>query len=751
QHHRCRQPDDQRRHPAADLRRVGTRLLHRLPQPASEVRRVLLEPGELGLRGSQLRRLMPRLRRPSGRRRPFSVSLPATFRHTQTLPPPLKSPSFRPTQSDRQRRSRCVTHAAVQEFIHLMQVRHRSLSRKLLQVALLAALAVGLLLSIVQIVHSLHQTRERLDNEAQRILAMFREPSAQAALTLDRTMAEQVIAGLFQHESVRHAHIGTPGEAPLAESERPLLEVPWRRFTDPLLGREYLLGADLRDDPELPSAQLHLSLDTALYGQTFMEDALFLLVSGILRALGLALLLHLIYRWLVTRPLDRLLHHLTHIDPERPGQYQLPMLKGHEYNELGQWIRAANRLLAAIEYHSQLRQQAERELLHATEHDPLTDLPNRLLFQAHLQRVLAEAGERRQQVAVRCLGLDGFREVNEQFGYPCGDQLLAALGQRLQCFAGQVSCISRLGGDQFALIQHPLAGHDQTAALAQGILDRLTEPFELDGQPVQLSATLGITRYPDAGADSSDLRQTAELTMTLAPRPARRGSPCHVPTVHGPIAPDHFIPLAEQNGSILPIGSWVLDQACRQLRQWHDQGLAPLRMAVNLSAVQLHHGQLPGLVAELLHRYRLPHGSLELEITETSLMEDVRTAAEHLLSLRQAGALIAIDDYGTGYSSLSYLKSLPLDKIKIDKSFVRDLHTGSQAEGDAAIVRAIVQLARNLSLQVIAEGVENSEQERFLNDLGCEIGRAHVYSKPLPARELTQLLLTQGRQRIAIP
>jgi diguanylate cyclase (GGDEF)-like protein len=683
-----------------------------------------------------------------------------------------------------------------------MQVRHRSLSRKLLQVALLAALAVGLLLSIVQIVHSLHQTRERLDNEAQRILAMFREPSAQAALTLDRTMAEQVIAGLFQHESIRHAHIGTPGEAPLAESERPLLEVPWRRFTDPLLGREYLLGADLRDDPELPSAQLHLSLDTALYGQTFMEDALFLLVSGILRALGLALLLHLIYRWLVTRPLDRLLHHLTHIDPERPGQYQLPMLKGHEYNELGQWIRAANRLLAAIEYHSQLRQQAERELLHATEHDPLTDLPNRLLFQAHLQRVLAEAGERRQQVAVLCLGLDGFREVNEQFGYPCGDQLLAALGQRLQCFAGQVSCISRLGGDQFALIQHPLAGHDQTAALAQGILDRLTEPFELDGQPVQLSATLGITRYPDDGADSSDLLQKAELTMTLAKRHARSGYQFYVASVdremrrrrdldrdlllaldnrqlhlvyqpqidyrtrrirgvevllrwqhpvHGPIAPDHFIPLAEQNGSILPIGSWVLDQACRQLRQWHDQGLAPLRMAVNLSAVQLHHGQLPGLVAELLHRYRLPHGSLELEITETSLMEDVRTAAEHLLSLRQAGALIAIDDFGTGYSSLSYLKSLPLDKIKIDKSFVRDLHTGSQAEGDAAIVRAIVQLARNLSLQVIAEGVENSEQERFLNDLGCDEGQGYLYSKPLPARELTQLLLTQGRQRIAIP
>ncbi len=194
--------------------------------------------------------------------------------------------------------------------------------------------------------------------------------------------------------------------------------------------------------------------------------------------------------------------------------------------------------------------------------------------------------------------------------------------------------------------------------------------------------------------------------------------------LHGPIAPDHFIPLAEQNGSILPIGAWVLDQACRQLRLWHDQGLTHLRMAVNLSAVQLHHGQLPGLVAELLQRHRLPSGSLELEITETCLMEDVHAAAEHLLRLRQAGALIAIDDFGTGYSSLSYLKSLPLDKIKIDKSFVRDLKTEPTLEGDAAIVRAIIQLARNLALQVIAEGVETSEQERYLISQAATKARA---------------------------
>lgn len=684
----------------------------------------------------------------------------------------------------------------------MTQVRHRRLSRKLLQVAVLCALAVGLLLSAVQILYALHQARQNLDSEAERILSMFREPSAQAVLTLDRAMAEQVIAGLFNHESVRHAFIGSPDEPPLAERSRPLLELPGRALTDPLLGREHSLSVALRESTadEAHPGELRLSLDTALHGQAFLRDALFLLFSGILRAVGLALLLHLIYQWLLTRPLERLLDHLGRINPERPGEHQLPLPSGHEHNELGQWVRTANRLLGAIEHHSQLRQQAEHNLLRAAEHDALTDLPNRGQLQTRLQQILAEAGQQQRQVAVLCLGLDDFREINEQFGYPCGDQLLTAVGERLRRYAGQVDCLARLGGDQFALIQNDLQQPYQAAELAQNILDSLDEPFELDGQPVPLRATLGIALYPEDGADSGDLLQKAELTMTLAKHRARNRYQFYVASVdremrrrreldkdllqalaseqlhlvyqtqidyrtqricgvevllrwqhplHGPIAPDHFIPLAEQNGSILPIGAWVLDQACHQLRLWHDQGLGHLRMAVNLSAVQLHHGELPDLVAELLLRYRLPAGSVELEITETCLMEDVQAAAKHLLRLRQAGALIAIDDFGTGYSSLSYLRSLPLDKIKIDKSFVRDLKPEPASEGDTAIVRAIIQLARNLDLQVIAEGVETREQERYLIDQGCDEGQGYLYSKPLPARELASQLYTQSVPAVA--
>lgn len=207
--------------------------------------------------------------------------------------------------------------------------------------------------------------------------------------------------------------------------------------------------------------------------------------------------------------------------------------------------------------------------------------------------------------------------------------------------------------------------------------------------------------------------------------------------LHGFVPPDLFIPLAEQNGSIFSIGEWVLDQACRQLREWHDQGFDDLRMAVNLSTVQAP-PQRPATGGQQPAAGLPPAGAQPgLEVTETGLMEDISTAAQHLLSLRRAGALIAIDDFGTGYSSLSYLKSLPLDKIKIDKSFVQDL---LQDEDDATIVRAIIQLGKSLGMQVIAEGVETAEQEAYIIAEGCNEGQGYLYSKPLPARELTQYL-----------
>ncbi|HLA31403.1 MAG TPA: EAL domain-containing protein, partial [Pseudomonas sp.] len=657
-----------------------------------------------------------------------------------------------------------------------------SLSLKLLRVVLLSALVVGVVLSCAQIVFDAYKTRQAVANDAHRILGMFRDPSTQAVYSLDREMGMQVIEGLFQHESVRMAAIGHPNEPMLAEKSREQVDMPTRWLTDPILGKEQNFTTKLvgRGPYSEYYGDLSITLDTAPYGQDFVTNSVIIFISGVLRAMAMGLVLYLVYHWLLTKPLSKIIEHLTNINPDRPSEHKLPMLKGNEKNELGLWINTANQLLSSIERNTHLRREAENSLLRMAQYDFLTGLPNRQQLQQQLDQILEDAGRLQRRVAVLCVGLDDFKGINEQFSYQTGDQLLLALSDRLRGHSGRLGALARLGGDQFALVQADIEQPYEAAELAQSVLDDLDTPFSLDNQEVRLRATIGITLFPEDGDSTEKLLQKAEQTMTLAKSRSRNRYQFYIASVdsemrrrrelekdlrealalnqlhlvyqpqvdyrdhsvvgveallrwqhpqHGLVPPDLFIPLAEQNGTIIPIGEWILDQTCRQLREWHDQGFTEMRMAVNLSTVQLHHAELPRVVNNLMQIYRLPPRSLELEVTETGLMEDINTAAQHLLSLRRSGALIAIDDFGTGYSSLSYLKSLPLDKIKIDKSFVQDL---LEDEDDATIVRAIIQLGKSLGMQVIAEGVETAEQEAYIIAQGCNEGQGYFYSKPLP-------------------
>ncbi|MGE7959107.1 putative bifunctional diguanylate cyclase/phosphodiesterase [Pseudomonas sp. NPDC089530] len=675
-----------------------------------------------------------------------------------------------------------------------------SLSVKLLRVVLLSALIVGVVLSCAQIVFDAYKTRQAVASDAQRILDMFRDPSTQAVYSLDREMGMQVIEGLFQDDAVRMASIGHPNETMLAEKTRDLQASSSRWLTDLILGQERTFTTQLvgRGPYSEYYGDLSITLDTATYGQGFIVSSVIIFISGVLRALAMGLVLYLVYHWLLTKPLSRIIEHLTTINPDRPSEHQIPLLKGHERNELGIWINTANQLLASIERNTHLRHEAENSLLRMSQYDFLTGLPNRQQLQQQLDKILIDAGRLQRRVAVLCVGLDDFKGINEQFSYQTGDQLLLALADRLRAHSGRLGALARLGGDQFALVQADIEQPYEAAELAQSILDDLEAPFALDHQEIRLRATIGITLFPEDGDSTEKLLQKAEQTMTLAKSRSRNRYQFYIASVdsemrrrrelekdlrealnreqfhlvyqpqisyrdhrvvgveallrwqhpeHGFVPPDLFIPLAEQNGTIIAIGEWVLDQACRQLREWHDLGFSDLRMAVNLSTVQLHHAELPRVVNNLLQIYRLPPRSLELEVTETGLMEDISTAAQHLLSLRRSGALIAIDDFGTGYSSLSYLKSLPLDKIKIDKSFVQDL---LDDDDDATIVRAIIQLGKSLGMQVIAEGVETAEQEAYIISEGCHEGQGYHYSKPLPARELSAYLKQAQRSNAAI-
>ncbi|WP_237884893.1 putative bifunctional diguanylate cyclase/phosphodiesterase [Pseudomonas sp. PGPR40] len=674
-----------------------------------------------------------------------------------------------------------------------------SLSVKLLRVVLLSALIVGVVLSCAQIVFDAYKTRQAVANDAQRILDMFRDPSTQAVYSLDREMGMQVIEGLFQDDAVRMASIGHPHEAMLAQKTRELQHSNSRWLTDLILGQERTFTTQLvgRGPYSEYYGDLSITLDTATYGKGFIVSSVIIFISGVLRALAMALVLYLVYHWLLTKPLSRIIEHLTEINPDRPSAHKIPQLKGHEQNELGVWINTANQLLESIERNTHLRHEAENSLLRMAQYDFLTGLPNRQQLQQQLDKILVDAGKLQRRVAVLCVGLDDFKGINEQFSYQTGDQLLLALADRLRAHSGRLGALARLGGDQFALVQADIEQPYEAAELAQSILDDLEAAFALDHQEIRLRATIGITLFPEDGDSTEKLLQKAEQTMTLAKTRSRNRYQFYIASVdtemrrrrelekdlrdalirdqfylvyqpqisyrdhcvvgvealirwqhpeHGLVPPDLFIPLAEQNGTIIAIGEWVLDQACKQLREWHDQGF-DLRMAVNLSTVQLHHAELPRVVNNLLQMYRLPPRSLELEVTETGLMEDISTAAQHLLSLRRSGALIAIDDFGTGYSSLSYLKSLPLDKIKIDKSFVQDL---LDDDDDATIVRAIIQLGKSLGMQVIAEGVETAEQEAYIISEGCHEGQGYHYSKPLPARELSAYLKQAQRSNAVI-
>ncbi|MDO7898606.1 putative bifunctional diguanylate cyclase/phosphodiesterase [Pseudomonas citrulli] len=675
-----------------------------------------------------------------------------------------------------------------------------SLSVKLLRVVLLSALIVGVVLSCAQIVFDAYKTNQAVANDAQRILDMFRDPSTQAVYSLDREMGMQVIEGLFQDKAVRMASIGHPRETMLAEKSRALQASESRWLTDLILGKERTFTTQLvgRGPYSEYYGDLSITLDTATYGESFIVSSVIIFISGMLRALAMGLVLYLVYHWLLTKPLSRIIEHLTEINPDRPSAHKIPQLRGHEQNELGLWINTANQLLESIERNTHLRHEAENSLLRMAQYDFLTGLPNRQQLQQQLDKILVDAGRLQRRVAVLCVGLDDFKGINEQFSYQTGDQLLLALADRLRAHSGRLGALARLGGDQFALVQADIEQPYEAAELAQSILDDLEAPFALDDHGIRLRATIGITLFPEDGDSTEKLLQKAEQTMTLAKTRSRNRYQFYIASVdsemrrrrelekdlrealvreqftlvyqpqvsyrdlqvvgtealirwhhpeHGLVPPDLFIPLAEQNGTIIAIGEWVLDQACRQLREWHDQGFTHLRMAVNLSTVQLHHAELPRVVNNLLQMYRLPPRSLELEVTETGLMEDITTAAQHLLSLRRSGALIAIDDFGTGYSSLSYLKSLPLDKIKIDKSFVQDL---LEDEDDATIVRAIIQLGKSLGMQVIAEGVETVEQEAYIIAEGCHEGQGYYYSKPLPARELGAYLKQAERSKASI-
>lgn len=464
-----------------------------------------------------------------------------------------------------------------------------------------------------------------------------------------------------------------------------------------------------------------------------------------------------------------------------------------ERTRLAGEIQAANEQLSRINLELEaLVAQKDSHIERIAHYDPVSNLPNRLLFCDRLKQAMVHAQRDDQIVAVMAMDLDRFKIINDTFGHPVGDRLLQAVAERLANHVRKGDTVARMGGDEFSFVLTDLNDSHHAGDVAQKILLSLAaDPFMLEDQEIFMSASIGISVYPVDGSDTTTLIKNADAALHHAKSEGRNNFQYYAQEMNasamqrltlesalrralereefilyyqpqvdlasgriiglesllrwqhperGLVRPDEFIPLLEETGLIVPVGEWVLHSACRQGRAWQQSGFPPIRIAVNLSALQFRQPDLVGMVARILAETGLDPRSqeLELELTESLLMKNVEGTAAKLRQLHEMGVKLSIDDFGTGYSSLNYLKRFPLNSLKIDQSFVRDL---SSDPDDAAIVSAIIALGHGLKLSVIAEGVETAGQLAYLREMKCDEMQGFLFSRPVPASEITQLLL----------
>jgi diguanylate cyclase (GGDEF)-like protein len=428
------------------------------------------------------------------------------------------------------------------------------------------------------------------------------------------------------------------------------------------------------------------------------------------------------------------------------------------------------------------------QMAYSAGHDFLTGLPNRMVFKDRLSQAIASAQRYNKQVAVLFLDLDGFKHINDSLGHPIGDKLLQSISKRLINCVRSSDTVSRQGGDEFIVLLSEVRHAEDAAITARRMLQAVAEAHSIDRRDLHITTSIGVSVFPEDGQNSETLIKNADTAMYQAKEngptsyqfftPAmnvraverqsieedlRGALERHELTLHyqpiidlktgliagaeallrwthptrGPIPPMQFIPVAEDCGLILPIGAWVLREACRQAEEWADAGLPAMTMSVNVSAVQFRNEKFLENLTAILDETGLDPKRLELELTESVLMKRAEATASILRTLRDRGVQVSVDDFGTGYSSLSYLRKFPIDALKIDQSFIRQISTAGE---DTTIVAAVISMARDLRLRVVAEGVEKLEELEFLRAHQCDEVQGFYFSRPVPPQQFVKLL-----------
>lgn len=434
------------------------------------------------------------------------------------------------------------------------------------------------------------------------------------------------------------------------------------------------------------------------------------------------------------------------------------------------------------------RRQMELQLVRQATYDSLTNLPNRVLLMDRVEQAILQAKKKNSILAFLFLDLDRFKMTNDTLGHTMGDKLLQAVANRLLVSTDDYDTVARLGGDEFIVLIPDLENYTQAEKIAQDLLNLIEKPVQVEKHSLKITASAGISFYPRDGLDYESLLKCADLSMYHAKDNGRNNYRVFEPEMNsrllnhmqldsalrdalkknefymvyqplidlkklevvgfealmrwhskalGQVSPVEFIPLAEENGLIVEMGEWALEQSCWQLNAWQKQGFNELSMAVNISGRQFHQVSLPDVVGKVLKKTGLEAKYLELELTESLLVEDIDHVVDTMYALKDMGTKLVIDDFGTGYSSLSYLKQFPVDKLKIDRSFIMEMASN---QNDAAIARAIINLGHSLNLQVLAEGVENDYQKDFIIAHGCDFAQGYYFKMPDTAENITQYL-----------
>lgn len=677
------------------------------------------------------------------------------------------------------------------------------LSNRLLIVVLTISLAMGLGISLIRIALEMRSMQTELETRTQQLLATMLEPASQALYTLDSNTANEVLNGLFQNPDVRQASIEFPNGTELVFRHREAIPIhpQWlgRLFHNTPLEYRIKLGREapqLEPDGTLVNVyeelgELSLVISPNRMLRAFLQHGIESMLTGLIQAFAFGLVLYHVFQSLITRPLARLLSDLEDVDPMRPARFQLTTPKGHEQDEIGRLAGKVNNLFHSIERHQNQRRVAEAHVERLSNYDMLTELPNRSLLARKIDEGILSPHRYQPHFAVICFALDDFKTVNLLHSYQVGDNLLLSLSERLQNAFPTIETFARVSGDVFALILPHASNHFEVAKFAQALLNAISQPFMLDGQEVTVTASAGIALYPDDDVTPDGLIKNAENVMRLAKNKGGNRYQFYIESIDnkikaskrlersllaalennqmqmvyqplvdlstgrcigaeallrwqhpelGLISPVEFVPMAEQNQSIIPIGEWVINEALETLRHWHALGADQLGISINVSMVQLYQPNLVDRLSKLIAHYQLPAHRVIVEMTETAVMTNVESAVQILKRMKAAGVELAIDDFGTGYSSLSYLKQMPLDKLKIDGSFINDL---ARNANNATIVETIIKLGHSLNLAVVAEGVETTDDVVHLRRLGCDIGQGFHFNRPLDREAFTAMICEQ--------